>query len=314
MKRVKTKIITFAMAICLMVPCVFALTACGAHTHNLTKVSPVEATCATDGNTLYYKCDCGKYFSDEEAKKEIKKDSWVVAKTGHRFDNEWTYNATHHWKKATCGHTTEKGEYAEHSLTDDECSCGYVVNPYKVYDVDTWNEVFAGDYLNNGTIEGENSIYANDVLVENYQTTVKSTENAMAKTMSSQGQTLTQYLVKQGNAWYAINYVDGNWYGFEQTDQEVETNTFAGGTGSSFIDNFEAFEFNEQENCYIANDYQLDSSTTAEYVKVYIENGKLVKMEMKIAEGEEMYTISEQVFSDYGTTVVDNIPQWTPID
>ena len=93
MKKFKSKIVTFALALCLIVPCMFMLTACGDdHTHTLTKVDAVAETCTTDGNTLYYKCDCGKYFSDEEAKTEIEKDSWIVEKTGHTYASTWTYN------------------------------------------------------------------------------------------------------------------------------------------------------------------------------------------------------------------------------
>ena len=40
----------------------------------------------------------------------------------HRFADEWTYNGTHHWKEATCEHTAEKSEYAEHTFVNEVCS------------------------------------------------------------------------------------------------------------------------------------------------------------------------------------------------
>ena len=39
----------------------------------------------------------------------------AVAKLPHTFDTEnWEKDATHHWHKATCEHSDEKGDYAEH--------------------------------------------------------------------------------------------------------------------------------------------------------------------------------------------------------
>ena len=131
MKKSKLNIIAFALSICLIIPCMFMLTACG-HEHLLTKVDAVSATCTDAGNTAYYKCDCGKYFSDDKAETEIDKDSWVIAATGHSYASNWTHNETHHWKEATCSHTTEKGEYAEHNVIDGECACGYVATDSKM--------------------------------------------------------------------------------------------------------------------------------------------------------------------------------------
>ena len=34
----------------------------------------------------------------------------------HTYSEDWTRDATHHWKAATCGHTEEKGDFAEHSI------------------------------------------------------------------------------------------------------------------------------------------------------------------------------------------------------
>ena len=125
MKKLASLLLTVCM--CLSVGIMF--TACdGGHTHSLTKVEAVAATCETAGNSEYYTCDCGKYFSNADGTTEIAKDSWVISATGHSFSNVWTYNETHHWKEATCEHTTEQAEYAEHNLTNNECACGYVAN------------------------------------------------------------------------------------------------------------------------------------------------------------------------------------------
>ena len=36
----------------------------------------------------------------------------------HSFAEQWTYDGTHHWKAATCGHTAEVSEKAEHTFGD----------------------------------------------------------------------------------------------------------------------------------------------------------------------------------------------------
>ncbi len=85
-----------------------------AHTHDMTYVTAVEATCTEEGNTAYYKCDgCGKYYSDQEGKNEITLSSTVVAAKGHTPE-------TVPGKEATC---TQAG------LTEGKkCSvCGAVI-------------------------------------------------------------------------------------------------------------------------------------------------------------------------------------------
>lgn len=313
MKKLKSKIATLAIALCTAVPCMFALTACGdSHTHTLTKVDAVAETCTTDGNSLYYKCDCGKYFSDEKAETEIKKDSWIVAKTGHSFADTWTYNETHHWQEANCSHSTEKGNYAEHTLNNNECDCGYKKITYTVADADAWNEVFTGDYLTNGTVNVDGKTYTNGVLVpeESVTNVMKSTAESMYMTYTYEGEKQAQYLVKENGTWYGLTEYEGIWYGAEQTDEEVEIFTFAGGQGVYFVDRFDEFEYDEVNHCYVANDFTLDDAT-AEYVKMYIEDGKIMKIEIKVNIDAETYYESVYVFSNYGTTTI-NIPTWTP--
>ena len=48
----------------------------------------------------------------------------------HTFSSEWSHDETHHWHAATCEHTNEKKDYAEHNFVKDEdetvetCVCG----------------------------------------------------------------------------------------------------------------------------------------------------------------------------------------------
>lgn len=319
MKKLKSKIVSLALAFCLIVPCMFMLTACGDdHTHDLTKVEAVEKTCTTDGNTAYYKCDCGKYFSDEEAKNEIAKDSWVIAK-GHTFADTWTYNDTHHWKEATCSHSTEKGEYAEHSLTDNVCACGYVAITYTVANEDEWNEVFTGDYLTNGTVNIVDDTIINGEVDLDSRVTMekKSTETSMKMAITdSEGEQIL-LLEKRDEKWYGVvEYQENVWYGMEQDPAEVESYTFAGCEGLAFVNKFEDFEYDEENHCYVANNFIIEEGVgdepdqVADYVKVYIEDGKLAKMEMKMTISETSYNTTEYVFSDYGTTTIE-VPSWT---
>ena len=50
------------------------------HTHKLTSVAKKAATCSSSGNTAYYTCSCGKWFSDSAAKNEITDKDSVVTK------------------------------------------------------------------------------------------------------------------------------------------------------------------------------------------------------------------------------------------
>ena len=43
----------------------------------------------------------------------------------HSYATEWSKNETAHWHAATCDHTTEMADYAEHVFVDGVCECGY---------------------------------------------------------------------------------------------------------------------------------------------------------------------------------------------
>lgn len=97
------KLITCVISAACVCALALGIAACGdggenppAHTHELTKVDAVSATFFENGNSEYYTCDCGKYFSDSEGKNEIKKDSWVIAAVGttaDAFDAFTVYNS-----------------------------------------------------------------------------------------------------------------------------------------------------------------------------------------------------------------------------
>ncbi len=95
------------------------------HTHNLTHVAAVSATCTEAGNTEYWYCDdCDKYFSDAEADVEISVHDTEIAALGHDWATTWSMDADGHWHACTrCG---AKADEANHTLVDGVCSvCGY---------------------------------------------------------------------------------------------------------------------------------------------------------------------------------------------
>ena len=55
------------------------------HAHKGTLVEAKAASCTEPGNSAYYTCSCGKFFSDAACTKEIAKDSWVLKATGHKL-------------------------------------------------------------------------------------------------------------------------------------------------------------------------------------------------------------------------------------
>ena len=52
-----------------------------------------EATCSQQAS-YYYSCECGAKGEETFTYGDI---------LDHRYANTWSYNATHHWKNATCG-------------------------------------------------------------------------------------------------------------------------------------------------------------------------------------------------------------------
>ncbi|MBQ7339938.1 MAG: hypothetical protein IJW43_03665 [Clostridia bacterium] len=114
------KVITILLSTLFMVSMSLGLTACG-HEHELTKTSAVSATCETNGNSEYYTCECGKYFSDAEGKNEIAKDSWIISSTGHDHGDEIVYKViegkAYSVKTCACG-DEDKTEIANAVVVD----------------------------------------------------------------------------------------------------------------------------------------------------------------------------------------------------
>lgn len=283
------KLVSLLLAVCMCFSVGVMLTACNEeHTHTLTKVEAVAATCETAGSSEYYTCDCGKYFGNADGTTEIAKDSWVISATGHSFSDEWTFNDTHHWKEATCEHTTEKSEYAEHSLTNNECACGYVATTHTVEESE-WNDLFVGEALNNVTFNMIRKIYQTSATepLQTLNAFTKTTENAFYQVYDEIGvnRPNEEYLTHEDDKWYNLTKSGDVWIGKEIASSSISDYTFSGMQGVYFVNKKSAFTYDEENKCYVAENFEVDTSNVLDVVKIYVENGKLIKMEFTMSWG-----------------------------
>ena len=71
----------------------------------------------------------------------------------HTFSTEWEHDETHHWHKATCGHSGEKQNYEEHKYNGSTCTvCGYD-NPAAVFSFELVGNAYAVTAYNGSASE-----------------------------------------------------------------------------------------------------------------------------------------------------------------
>ncbi len=110
------------------------------HVHALTPVSATPATCTENGNTAYYTCNCGQWFSDSEGNNLIvDHSSVIIPATNHNYEGvAWSSDANEHYKVCKNTNCSEKGEVATHTPnidnpTEEEAKvctvCQYVIAP-----------------------------------------------------------------------------------------------------------------------------------------------------------------------------------------
>lgn len=98
--------------------CGYVITPALGHTHKLTLVEGVEATCTEDGQKAYYVCEgCGKWFEDATASVEITDSDSIIIKAAHTpsdwiVDKEATESETgsRHTECTVCGEILETEE------------------------------------------------------------------------------------------------------------------------------------------------------------------------------------------------------------
>lgn len=98
------------------------------HTHKLTRVAPVAATCTMPGNTEYYTCSgCSQLFADKDGKQPIPANTSVtIAPKGHCASDGWKQDDAFHWRICTvCGTVLDETKMA-HEMKNGSCtSCGH---------------------------------------------------------------------------------------------------------------------------------------------------------------------------------------------
>ena len=105
------------------------------HVHNTTRVPAHGETCTQNGNIEYYTCDCGKYFSDENATQEITNHDSVIIPAGHDLQDA-TCTSPAKCKRDGCDYT--EGEPLPHNHS----------NEYQKDETNHWNECVCGDKAN----------------------------------------------------------------------------------------------------------------------------------------------------------------------
>lgn len=110
--------------------CGFIITPAKNHTHKLTKVEEVPATCMDEGMRQHYKCDgCSDLFADEAGKTKLTASTGLIlGALGHTASEDYQFNEATHWNYCTRCHEALVETTFVHELNDTTCStCGYVV-------------------------------------------------------------------------------------------------------------------------------------------------------------------------------------------
>lgn len=85
MKQKGKKVLGFVACSMLFATLAIGLAACGGETHDLKEYSEKAATCTEAGHIAHYQCkDCGKYYEDAEAKKDLAESDVVIPAKGHK--------------------------------------------------------------------------------------------------------------------------------------------------------------------------------------------------------------------------------------
>lgn len=105
--------------------CDYIITPAKSHTHSLTKVAQVPATCMNEGIKEHYACSgCSKLFADAAGKKEVSETELAIGALGHTASNDWTWDETYHWRICTvCTQLLEETKMVHEA---EPCSCGYI--------------------------------------------------------------------------------------------------------------------------------------------------------------------------------------------
>lgn len=125
--------LTVLFAVCALVFSTCLFNACDStHRHKTEYIGAVEATCSHNGNVEYWKCKCGKIFSDENAENELEPYSVIISQTRHNF-GQYSWDDVNHYRTCTECDFKDYSTTAQHVLkyfADEEghhryCFCGF---------------------------------------------------------------------------------------------------------------------------------------------------------------------------------------------
>ena len=108
-------------------------TVCGykmevAHVHKGTPVAEKQPTCTQNGNAAYYRCGCGKLFTDEACTQETTAEAVTKPALGHDFETAWLSDEAGHWHKCSrCDVTDTKAAHADADKNGKCDACGHAV-------------------------------------------------------------------------------------------------------------------------------------------------------------------------------------------
>ncbi len=151
--------------------------------HDMTEHIGTPATCLEDGKATYYACSkCKKDYIDEEGSEVITE--YVLAATGHIYDEEWSYDETQHWHVPVCKHKDELEniDVAEHDMENYACKdCAHNLytqglnfkSVYGGYSLDSLGTATDEDIIVQPTYEGKPVVGVNATSFK-YNTSVKS--------------------------------------------------------------------------------------------------------------------------------------------
>ena len=148
--------------------------------HDLTAHESHAETCTEAGNCAYWSCErCGKFFSDEEGKDELKKDGWIIPAHAHTLTHNSAKAATcyvpgnieywvctecfQYFSDEACTHPINQEDVripAHHTLTHHE---GKEATRLEDGNIEYWTCDVCGKYFSDE--EGKNEIDAESVII-----------------------------------------------------------------------------------------------------------------------------------------------------
>ena len=113
----KKSLLTFVFAICLMIPAMFMLTACG-HNHKALAEWQSDATYhwhACEEKNCKEQLDKAEHTYDNDADTTCNVCGYVRAAHTHAASAEWSKDATNHWHECTVSGCNEQLDKAAHT-------------------------------------------------------------------------------------------------------------------------------------------------------------------------------------------------------